>query len=85
MQSFKDGFAQGYRDAKGGLDDEPVKPHGTHDLSSLDSADVRAIKLAAIKADREGQEAGRAAQHRGEMFTYGAPRAFENWLAKHKP
>ena len=85
LQSFKDGFAQGFRDARSGLDDEPVKPQGTHDLHGRDSADVRAIKLAAIEADRAGQEAGRSAQRRGQMFTTSAPRAFENWLAGRKP
>ena len=59
VQAFRDGYAEGFRCASSGLDDEPIDPAGMRDVSSLDSDGVRAIKLAAVAADGAGQTAGR--------------------------
>jgi hypothetical protein len=59
MQAFRDGYAEGFRHAASGLDDEPITPAGMRDVSSLDSDAVKAIKLAAVAANGAGQAAGR--------------------------
>lgn len=58
-QAFRDGYAEGFRYAASGLDDEPITPAGMRNVSSLDSDAVKAIKLAAVAADGAGQKAGR--------------------------